>query len=269
MTSAYSMRIVINLPALQRARQDYDPRPRTDLIIAGGKARYGLGTTHWNLLDDSGWERELPYESPLFADLLEVGALAVDAGTARITTITAGGLSLALGKTMAFCDARWTAIGETAPAAAAAVLDGLRTGDFLDTPVAQTATPLLAVADAFVRRGCSGSYTTEDGYLLRGNIDGDGVEDILIDWNYVRCSAGLGRPFCGASNCSGSAFLSRLYPTKGRPEDFLGSVFALPQLSNGMQGISFVMSGGGCFENPKSCEFLFYWNGNDLIRLPN
>ena len=124
-------------------------------------------------------------------------------------------------------------------------------------------------AETAVAKGCNGASSYQPDAFLSGDIDGDGVEDVVLDWGGIVCSAGLRRPFCGAAQCSAEVFLSQLYPRRQTSEELLGIGVRLQPLNNGAMAVAVGGSFASCSAaGLQSCEYIYYWNGSDLVNLP-
>ena len=105
--------------------------------------------------------------------------------------------------------------------------------------------------------------------MLAGNIDGDGAEDIVLNWDEIDCLAGPARPFCGASACAADVFLSMQFPRTRKPETLLAQGVSLQPLSNGNDGVQVGGTLNACLKRGfEACEFLYYWDGYGLRELP-
>ena len=125
------------------------------------------------------------------------------------------------------------------------------------------------IANSAIWQGCGGGAQIEPDAFLTGDIDGDGLPDVVLDWGAVQCYGPMSRPFCGASRCSADVFLSSAYHRKRSPETLLGQGVWLQPLSNGNIGVSVGGALNECYATGnQSCTFLYYWNGFDLVNLP-
>jgi hypothetical protein len=124
-------------------------------------------------------------------------------------------------------------------------------------------------AEADVAKGCNGPSTYEPDAFLSAEIDGDGVPDVVLDWRKIKCSGTFSQPFCGASMCSADVYLSASYLRTNSPKQFLAAGVRLQSLSNGNMAVGVGGSLADCYGiGADNCEFLYYWNGADLVDLP-
>lgn len=124
-------------------------------------------------------------------------------------------------------------------------------------------------AESFIALGCNGTARREEGYLLPGDIDGDGQEDIVLNWDSVTCMTTIPKPFCGAAMCSAQVFISSLFPRTGQPEELLAIGVRVAELNNGLDGLITGGSLGNCEQERRDpCEYLYYWNGVALVPAP-
>lgn len=220
---------------------------RQDLIVAANGQGYRLPPLSQNELVWT-WESDLRATDPVFAAIAAAPAIDVysDVGVMRVST---DGFAAAYAQLLAHCQAMFSAIGK---------------------PWSSVPPPTMRqMAEAALRSGCGGAADTEPGTFLEGEIDGDGVPDVVLDWAGATCRTGTPRPFCGASMCSASAFLSSRAPGASREGDeFLALGVRLQPLSNGNMAIAVGGSLSTCSQYGKtSCEFLYYWNGSTLAQL--
>ena len=125
------------------------------------------------------------------------------------------------------------------------------------------------IAESNIWKGCGGAAHIEPDAFLTGDIDGDGVPDVVLDWRSVQCQGSMRYPFCGASTCTADVYLSSAYHRTGYPEALLALGVRLQPLSNGAMAVAVGGTLSDCYAVGKdSCEFLFYWNGYDLVKLP-
>ena len=218
----------------------------------------------------SGTVVRLPMTDALIAALPTATGLVLDTGQGRAFDFGVAGLAGAVEATLTTCVTRWAELGHAVPAA----LGRFRAG--ADTPVAgndsasgaPAAMAEYARADIF--NGCSGAARVDADAILRGDIDGDGVEDAVLDWGGVVCNQGITRPFCGASMCSADVYLSSAYGRTGGPVQLLALGVDLQPLTNGLQGVSLGGSLSMCNsagQGDGGCRFIWYWNGADLVQL--
>ena len=140
------------------------------------------------------------------------------------------------------------------------------------TPVAATASPvaeqaLPAPVKAAIeesRKSCvdGEEFSTDRAFIVRRDINGDGVKDFLLDYGHARCGE-FASVFCGTGGCNTQVFASahgeyvkvldhhvlkvRFERAKGRP--------AMIQL----------LHGSHCGRvGADSCRSITYWNGRDF-----
>ncbi|MGU3539010.1 hypothetical protein [Methylobacterium sp. A54F] len=69
--------------------------------------------------------------------------------------------------------------------------------------------PLVEAEIAELKQDCSGGKVTlEPGFLTRKDVNGDGIEDIILDYAAVRCGDS-GSLYCGSAGCIAQVFASR------------------------------------------------------------
>ncbi|MEM0948699.1 MAG: hypothetical protein AAGK37_14965 [Pseudomonadota bacterium] len=251
---------------------------RGDLVVASGTQGFRLPNAVYDELNASGWLQMLRFGDALIGELRETSAIAIDAAGGRVATYAATGLRQSLDQAVAFCDARWAALGVQPPSDAQGVVGLVRSrqGGVDPTSQSDSASPsaapspnsaVRARAEAGVRRGCGGSYSANADAFLVGDVDGDGVEDIAVKWDAVTCQGNLPRPFCGASQCAVDMVLSSRVLGEGQGTLYAQAAELVP-LSNGNMGLKLAGSLGMCRELGRtSCSAIWYWDGNKLAQL--
>lgn len=219
--------------------------PRADVILVTGATGFRLrGVRHNALL--GAWEADLADTDPVFSALASSPRIELHSRAGR-RVFPGAGFDSAIKRLGDYCRSMFAAIGQPwhgAPSPG----QGTR-----------------AAAEAALTAGCNGPATREPGYLLTGNLDGDGAEDTLLDWARILCDSGVPRPFCGAALCTVDVFLSS---RAGLPPDSLltGSVTLVP-LTNGNQGLATYGPSPACGDATRNCQGLYYWDGAGLTRL--
>lgn len=227
---------------------------RSDVMIVIGTAGFQLPELVWDELDGT-WGLELPEDDPVFLQLAQTEMFGIYTGSDRqMRQISTLGFAQAYDQIRQLCAAGFAALGQPWGA------------DPVQAAAPQPPSgPMEALAMAAVTKGCGGPSDLDTGAILRGQIDGDGTEDVVLDWSAITCRSGLARPFCGASMCSADVFLSA---RGGTPETLLALGVRLQPLSNGLQAVATGGSLAMCQERAASaCEFLWYWTGSGLEEL--
>lgn len=246
----------LNLSAAQIGEPKGDERGRQDVMFVAGGQGWRLPSVGWNELFNT-WEADLAANDAMFAALAGGGPIELHSRAGRLA-LPHTGFAAALGQLREHCAGMFASIAKpwpgASPAAAAA-------------PRSAADGAMVQAAHAAIRRGCNGPAQSEPNYLLRGNIDGDGQEDVVLVWRRVTCQTGHRRPYCGASMCSADVFLSAKFPRTGQPENLLALGVNLQPLTNGAMAVSVGGSLASCQGLGAGCEFLFWWNGLDLVKL--
>ncbi|MEX0281027.1 MAG: hypothetical protein AB3N13_07520 [Arenibacterium sp.] len=223
---------------------------RGDVVIISGQAGYRLPDVRWNELFNT-WEADLISDDPLLAAMGANPWIDIQsrAGNRRIA---AAGFSTSLGQLGNYCKSMFATIGKP--------WDATTGGGFAT---------MRDAAESAIGLGCNGAARREDGYLLPGDIDGDGQEDIVLNWDSVICMTTIPRPFCGAAMCSAEVYLSSLFPRTGQPEQLLAIGVRIVELNNGLDGLITGGSLASCAQEGRTpCEYLYYWNGVALVAAP-
>lgn len=222
---------------------------RQDVLLVVGATGYRLLGVNWNDLYST-WEVDLPATDPVFSVIAEQASFEVRSnGGTRV--IASKGFGKAHATLTEHCQSMFTAIGQPWNSVA---------------PAAAPKPSMRRVAEAAIQSGCGGPATMGPKTFLSGEIDGDGTEDVVVFWNEITCTGGYPRPFCGASACSAQVFVSSGHARGDRPEDLLAQAVWLQPLSNGNMGIVTVGRLATC-QNRPNCEFTWYWNGHEIVRL--
>jgi len=229
-------------------------RSRDDVLLVAGDSGFRLRGLRWNELFST-WEIDLPADDPAFVAISgqEAFELRSDRGN---HVVSAQGFAKGLQQLTGYCTAMFAAVGLNWPQQGAGQAVG-------------QAGAMRRAAEADIRRGCNGPASWTGTAMLAANIDGDGAEDIVLNWAEVTCSTGIPRPYCGASMCSADIYISALYPRTGRPEGMLALGVRIQPLDNGNDAVALGGSLSSCRElgQPGGCEGLMYWTGSGLARL--
>ncbi len=235
----------IGAPAPQRMIRD-------DVLIVAGGSGYRLRGLRWNAAFST-WQIDLPATDPSFAAIAAAQEfeLRYDGGVRRLSS---AGFAAGVGGLSTYCQTMFASIGKPWPATQAL------------PPARQT---MRQLAEAGIRQSCGGAAHWTPEAILPAQIDGDGAEDIVVDWHGVTCTTGVPRPNCGAANCLVEVYISALYPRVGAPESTLALGVRLQPLTNGNDALAFAGSLGSCTRTvgQTRCETLSYWNGAALVPL--
>lgn len=226
--------------------------PRDDVMIVAGTLGYTLPGVRFDELFNEWWV-DLPADDPVFAAIASAEQGVDIRSSSGTTPVDATGFAQGHAALSAHCRRMFAAIGKPWPGTSAPQLP----------PNSGT---MRAAAEADILRGCNGPSTKGHGYLLAGEIDGDGREDVVLDWQSVECGSGMPRPFCGASTCTADVYLSASHAARGGPETLLAQGVSLVPLSNGNMGVRVGQSLGTC--GGINCSQVFYWTGTELDMLP-
>lgn len=258
----YSLRT----PLLEAPATGYQ---RGDVVVWADGTGYRLPATIWNELDYE-WQVQVGMTDALSLALMTARDLVVGPETGPHRRITVEGMNQAVAEAMAFCVAEYRRAGLPVPSPLDQFWPQANTGVLFDDTTPVTPDAMVDYARAHIFDGCSGAAQIEDTAILQGDIDGDGLEDAVLNWGRVTCSQGLARPFCGASMCSADVYLSSAYARIGGPVNLLALGVQLQPLTNGLQGVSVGGSLSSCTaagHSSGACNFIWYWNGADLVQL--
>lgn len=251
-----------------------DTLTEATLIVDG--AGYRLPPVVWSDFFGT-WQVELQMDDPMFDALREATDLVFDAGRGTAWQYPLDGLSRGIDAAMQPCVDAWAVAGNTIPvtlsrfwregaedalspaqALAALASAGGNTPAPPSAPVSGQRPQTIEMAAA---EGCSGGAVTIDPASVQtADLDGDGVDDYLLNHNGVRCDGRMSG-YCGAANCSIDVFLS----TQGyahRP-DFLGMGVGTAPLPDGRIGLQISGTYSMCGETGL-CPGPLVWNGTEF-----
>jgi len=224
---------------------------RNDVLFVTGSGSFRLPEIVWDEYTTV-WGMRIQATGAMFDAIATGPTLNIRSDTSNVTLSTAG-FAVAYSGLLNACRNRFAAVGKP-----------WKTGG-----VAQAALSMRQAAETSVAQGCNGPSTYEPGAFLSGNIDGDGVEDVVLDWRKINCTEQRVNPFCGASMCSADVYLSASFPRTNVAEMLLALGVRLQPLDNGNNAVAVGGSLVDCQSiGTTACEFLFYWNGSDLVNLP-
>jgi hypothetical protein len=228
---------------------------RDDVLFVIGTQGYRLRQLRWNELY-ANWQTDLPANDGVFRAIAAEPVVELRSKNGSLL-VPMDGFTSAYRQLRDHCVTMFAAIGNpwTGPAGA-------------PVEVAPTGGAMQQAAENAIALGCNGGATRSPGTFLTGDIDGDGIDDVVLDWRAVACLSGQAYPYCGASQCSADVFLSSTFSRRGQPYNFLALGVRLQQLDNGNMAVALGGSLSTCSRLGQSaCEVFFYWNGYDLVAL--
>ncbi|MGV6847305.1 MAG: hypothetical protein ACWA5A_02880 [Marinibacterium sp.] len=239
-----------------------------------GNTGYRLPPIHHDEL--SGTAVLLPMTDQMVLALFDAPSLILDTGQGVAYQYPIEGLGAAVQTALAYCAARWAQLGHAVPpqlarlgasmpAIAAPVARrsatlpaGYRLAPLLPLP----ATPPAAGVQHLTTQ-CQGRADTDPAYIQSADIDGDGLQDYVLNWSGVTCHGGVqGRTQCGAANCRIDVFLSRR--NYANPEELFGIAADVVLDTQGRIGV--LLSGTNFVCADGFCDSPFYWNGTRLAQ---
>lgn len=223
---------------------------RGDVVIWADDTGYRLPATQHNEMGGY-WGAEVAMTDPLVAAMRGAGRLRAGPEAGPVSEFAVAGLDAALGAAMEYCTGEFARVGYPVP-------PGLGGS-------APAATGMRAAAEVSLRQGCSGGYRVSEGAFQAANIDGDGAEDIVLDWGSVECDGAMRRPFCGASQCLVEVFMTAAAAQGRGPEQILAQGAGLVPLSNGSIGVRTGLTLESC--KGAVCAAIWYWTGAGFERL--
>jgi hypothetical protein len=109
-------------------------------------------------------------------------------------------------------------------------------------------------------KDCSGKVKFEKGFLTRRDINGDGIEDFILDYGHFACGA-TSNAYCGSAGCSTAVFasLSGGKFAKVLDENVRGIEF---KTVSGRPAMLLELHGSACGRvGSAPCSATLYWNG--------
>jgi len=182
---------------------------RDDIVLVSNGLGYQLPEVGFNMLNGERWESHISIGDQMIASLLAGDGLRVFAQGSEVVSYDADGLADGLLTVIRFCDSHWAQLGQPVPDHARAMLMALRDAAGNDAAAAS----MEQVALDRVTAQCEGPGQVRGDFIGRGDFDGDGTEDIVLDWRGVRCQGGSfasaqGAGQCGMHDCVVSVFVS-------------------------------------------------------------
>lgn len=273
----YTFTLELMQPGL--SRPDYaqpGPYVRQDVVLVSNETGYLLPDTGWMELNGERWESYISVADQLIVSLLAGGGLGVWAGSTQVGDYGAGGLAEGLETVIRFCDSHWAQAGHGLPAHAAPVIEPLRgqAGGAPSGGFAPVAAPSMeqAALDS-VTAHCSGAAQVQADYVLRGDFDRDGTEDVVLDWRGVSCTSGTfanlqGAGNCGMHDCLVSVFVSSAISGGAAAWERLAMGAQVDPASPGRLILGSSPSACASIGEAAGCARSYVWGGSEFIPAP-
>lgn len=248
LTDPGTVDLAIRHPGLQQYPGSEWGAGRGDILLVAGGQGFGLPNPYWDELNSMGFVQRLSLADPLLSAVGQGADLQVWAGGALVSVLPVVGFAEGLATIASQCTARWQTLAPAVHSETNWMLDQA-TGDIV--------------------AGCGSNADYAPGYALAGDIDGDGVADLVIDWAQITCLAGPPRPFCGAAYCSASVYLSSR-PDQRPFTDFLAVGVQLEPGPDGRVRLISGVTAASCPDTtrPGQCTNVIVWTGTGLALLP-
>lgn len=247
---------------------------RDDVIVVSNAQGYQLPDVRYNMLNGERWQSAISVADPLVVSLMAGGGLHLWAQDRQVTQYGAAGLADGLATAIRHCDDHWTQAGHPLPDHARDVVMTLRgqsgNGTGGAAPLQPSGPSMEQAALDAVTDQCAGPGQVRADFIFRSDFDGDGLEDIVLDWRGVSCQQGTfansrGAGHCGMHNCLVSVFVSSSIAGGARPWETL-AMDAQPAEDTPAQLV--------VGRSPSACSGLglaagcgqrFAWNGSDFV----
>ena len=124
--------------------------------------------------------------------------------------------------------------------------------------------PIVAAEVTKTFKDCGGSESSNPDFIVRKDINGDGVEDYILNYGSLECHD-MRSFFCGSGGCLTQIFASL---PKGSHASILNDV--LRGVDFGKNGNFFTMTltlhGSACGKiGAQSCRKVLFWNGQNFV----
>ena len=218
---------------------------RSDLILVVDQTGYRLPSVGWNDMLSS-WETSVGVTDALFGALPTASRLILQVGTQQAWELPVNGLGAAVDQARAHCMAAWNGVVFALPAAPA------------PAPAAGQPFQLPPQIQAYANGQCNGPARIGVDALQAGDLDRDGIPDVVVDWRDVLCPGESYSGFCGAANCSIDIFVSsRGY---ARPFQMLGTSAGIGPGRGG--GLVVQVNGTYGLCGHTGCDAPWVWTGS-------
>ncbi len=264
----------IELPdALIPAEQHHwaNAATRNDVMIVSNGLGYILSDLRYNELNGARWETYISVGDPLIVSLLQGGPVDIYRGEQRIYALPGDGIASAVTGAMQFCDAHWMATGTPMPAHAVEMINRIRVAS--NAPdVAESGQPMLDRMLADITTHCGGPGEVQADTIDYSDFDGDGIEDVVLDWRGVSCqggslTGGQGAGNCGFANCLIEVYVSGAINSGAAP----WGILAVSGFADEAQPTDILMdvTPQVCTQLglPQGCLIRRRWNGVEFIRV--
>lgn len=241
-----------------------DPYVIEGIVLYVDDIGYGLPPLDLNELQGSAVY--LPMTDQMVLALFDAQRLVLNTGQGVAYEYPVDGLTQALDTSFIYCVDRWAELGHTIPTS----LNRFWREGVEEVPHVTTTTPVPTpgqipqfIYDAAIGACSSAGYNLDAERLRIADLDGDGIDDYLLNHSGVRCVQGLNGN-CGAANCSIDAFLS----TQGFAlrDAFLGMSADLVPMPDGRTGVQISGTYSLCGETGL-CLGPQVWNGSEFALL--
>jgi hypothetical protein len=230
-----------------------------DVILTAAGAGYQLPPVGFDYHADA-WVVRLGAEDPVFAAMAASERIDLQ-GAAGVFSFPGAGFAPAYAQLMAFCQAKFAAIGVGWPIANAAGQPA---------PADPAADALWPHVSAHLVETCGGAVASlNEGYALRANLDGDGAADFVIAWDAITCAGSIPRPYCGASQCAVDVFVSSAFRPGTRPETIYAAAVSVGPGPGGRDVLRLAGRLANCRAPgaPPDCIFHWAWRNGTLERI--
>lgn len=235
---------------------------RSDVVIWADGTGYRLPQVRWNELNANGWEGAIGIADPLVLSLLNASAIVIGAEAGPHYQLDATDMGPRLADTLRFCLSEYQRMGQSVPPALAPLMASAPAA-----PVPQAGTfeiPPQVVASVTAQACNGGSVSVSPSAYQAGDLDGDTLPDVVVNYGDVTCPNERFNPNCGAANCSHEVYVS----TRGylRPFEMLGTGLTIVPHRAG--GLALQLNGTFSICGEGACATPWRWTGTTFEQIP-
>lgn len=236
---------------------------RSDLIVWADGTGYRLPRVSFNEFSGDGWETRIGIADPMVLALMSASTVIVGAAAGPHYQLDSANMGTALRETVQFCLGEYARMGAPVPPA----LAGFMAPAVAPTPPPHNGEfqiPPQVVSQVTAQSCFGGPVSISSSAYQAGDLDGDGVPDVAVNYGDVTCPNERQNPNCGAANCTLEVYVSsRGYQ---RPFQMLGTFIAIVPHARGGLALEFGGTYSVCGES--GCDIPWRWTGTTFEQRP-